>query len=140
MTPKIKRSTIQAAPVCEPKNRERRFSRFGDCMIRMLTKTSSDDDHRAGEEVLDEPDERGVPDERDVEVALEETAVGLDDGEQQDGEAPEGEEVGQAGHGPLEQLASARRPRPARPRSASARPCTGSARPARPAEMSRKSQ
>ena len=44
---------------------------------------------------------------RDVEVLVEEVAVGLDDREQQDGEAPHGEEVGQAGHRPLQELALA---------------------------------
>ena len=34
-------------------------------------------------------------------------AVGLEDREEQDGEAPHGEEVGETGHGPLEQLALA---------------------------------
>ena len=44
---------------------------------------------------------------RDVEVLVEEVAVGLDDGEEEDGEAPHGEEVGQAGHRPLQELALA---------------------------------
>ena len=60
-----------------------------------------------GEEVLDEADPVPGPDARDVEVLVEEVAVGLDDREQQDGEAPHGEEVGQAGHRPLQELALA---------------------------------
>ena len=59
----------------------------------------------AGEEVLDEADPVPGPDARDVEVLVEEVAVGLDDREEQDGEAPHGEEVGQAGHRPLQELA-----------------------------------
>ena len=39
MTPKIISSTSQAAPVWEPKKRERRFSRLGECLTRMPTKT-----------------------------------------------------------------------------------------------------
>ena len=60
-----------------------------------------------GEEVLDEADPVPRPDERDVEVLVEEEAVGLDDREQQDGEAPHGEEVGQARDRPLQELALA---------------------------------
>ncbi len=40
ITPEIMASTNQAAPVCEPKKRDRRFSRFGECFTRMATKTS----------------------------------------------------------------------------------------------------
>ena len=57
------------------------------------------------EEVLDEADPVPGPDARDVEVLVEEVAVGLDDGEEKDGEAPHGEEVGQSGHRPLQELA-----------------------------------
>ena len=39
-----------------------------------------------------------------MEVTLEEVAVGLDDGEEQDREPPHDEEVGKARNGPLEQL------------------------------------
>ena len=53
------------------------------------------------------PTQSQVPMQRDVEVLVEEVAVGLDDGEQQDGEAPHGEEVGQAGDRPLQELALA---------------------------------
>ena len=42
MTPKISTRTSQAAPVWEPKKRERRFSRLGECLTRMATKTSSE--------------------------------------------------------------------------------------------------
>ncbi len=61
--------------------------------------------HRAGEEVLDETHPVPGADARDVEVLVEEVAVGLNDGEEQDREAPHGEEVGEAGHGPLQELA-----------------------------------
>ena len=65
------------------------------------------DQHGAGEEVLDRPDPVPGPDEREVEGLLEERPVGLDDRDQQDGEAPHGEEVGQPRHRPLQQLALA---------------------------------
>ena len=39
MTPEIMRRTSQAAPVWEPKKRERRFSRLGEFLTRMPTKT-----------------------------------------------------------------------------------------------------
>jgi hypothetical protein len=42
MTPKIISSTSHAAPVCEPKKRERRFSRLGECLTRMPTNTPSE--------------------------------------------------------------------------------------------------
>ena len=42
-----------------------------------------------------------------MEGLLEEVAVGLNDGQEQDGEAPHGEEVGQARDGPLQELALA---------------------------------
>ena len=104
MTPKMASRTSQAAPVWEPKNRDRRFSRLGEWITRMTMKVAIDTQHGDGEEVLDEADDRGVADERDGEAAGEQVAEGLDDGEDQDGEAPHGEEVGHAGHGPLEQL------------------------------------
>ena len=34
--------TSQAAPVCDPKKRDRRFSRLGECFTRMAMNTSSD--------------------------------------------------------------------------------------------------
>ncbi len=40
ITPLIMTSTNHAAPVCEPKKRERRFSRAGECLTRIPTKTS----------------------------------------------------------------------------------------------------
>ena len=36
ITPKMASSTSQAAPVCEPKKRDRRFSRFGEWLTRMV--------------------------------------------------------------------------------------------------------
>ncbi len=39
MTPKIISRTSQAAPVWEPKKRDRRFSRLGECLTRMPTNT-----------------------------------------------------------------------------------------------------
>ena len=84
MTPKIMSSTSQAAPDGH-EDQER-------------------DDDGDGEEVLEEADDRGLPDQRDVEIALEETAEGLDDGEEEDGESPEGEGVSQAGDRPLEEF------------------------------------
>ena len=63
------------------------------------------EDHEGAEEVLEEAQPRVVTDERDGEVALEDRAPGLHHGEGQDDEAPEGEEVGDAGHAPLQQLA-----------------------------------
>ena len=65
-----------------------------------------DQDHD-GEEVLDEADPVPLADTGEVEGHLEEVPVGLHDGQQQDGEAPHGEEVGQARNGPLQQLALA---------------------------------
>ena len=49
-----------------------------------------------------------VTDPGNMEVAIEERAVGLDDRREQDGEAPHGEEVRQTRHGPLQQFALAR--------------------------------
>ena len=61
-------------------------------------------EHGNGEEVLEEGNGWPRADQGDVEVPLEEGTVGLDDGEEQDGEAPHGEEVGDTGNGPLEDL------------------------------------
>ena len=66
------------------------------------------DEHRDGEEVLEEPHPRVGADERDVEAPAEERAVGLDDREQQDREAPHREEVREARHRPLQELALTR--------------------------------
>ena len=59
--------------------------------------------HRDGEEVLQEA--KGVPlaDERDVEVVDEQQAVGLEVDRAEDEEAPHREEVGEAGDRPLQQ-------------------------------------
>ena len=59
MTPEIMSSTSQAAPVWEPKKRDRRFSRLGECLTRMPTKTQQGDEDGDGEEVLEEADHRG---------------------------------------------------------------------------------
>jgi hypothetical protein len=105
MTRKIIPSTTQAAPVCEPKNRDLRPSRCGS-----LPDHGEGDDagqHAHGEQVLDEPDERPVPDARDRERPVEQIAVDLDDRQQQDDETPERRRVRRAGHRPLQQLALA---------------------------------
>ncbi len=104
MTPKIMRRTSQAAPVCDPKKRDRRFSRAGECLTRMPTKTPRETMTATAKKSSRNPMTGPAPDDRDVEVAVEQAAVGLDDGEEEDGEAPEGEGVGHAGDGPLEQL------------------------------------
>ena len=62
----------------------------------------------ASEEVLDEAEPGHGADTRYVEELAEEVAVGLDDGQQQDGEAPHGEEVGKPRDRPLEELALTR--------------------------------
>lgn len=58
-----------------------------------------------GEEVLQEAQRVPAPDDRDVEIVLEQQPVGLDVDRQQDEEAPHREEVRQAGKRPLEQSA-----------------------------------
>ena len=58
-----------------------------------------------GEEVLQEPQRVPAPDDRDVEVVLEQQPVGLDVDREQDEESPHGEEVRQAGDRPFEQAA-----------------------------------
>ena len=63
--------------------------------------------HGAGEEVLEEAEQRPVPDDRDGEVAVEQRAVRLDDRGGQHHERPEGEEVRHPRHAPLQQLALA---------------------------------
>jgi hypothetical protein len=60
--------------------------------------------HRHGEQVLDEPEDRPVADDRNRERGAEQVTVGLDDCQQQDGETPERQRMGGAGHRPLEQL------------------------------------
>ncbi len=63
------------------------------------------DQHGHREEVLDEPEHRPGPDQRDVEVPPDQGPVRLDDRQAEDQEAPEREEVCGAGQRPLEQLA-----------------------------------
>ena len=62
-------------------------------------------EHR--DRVLQEPEHRPAADQRDVEVRHEQRAVGLEVDRDQDHERPEREEVRQAGHRPLQQLALA---------------------------------
>ncbi len=59
---------------------------------------------RDGEEVLDETDSGPVPEQRDVEVAIEQCAERLDDGQHEDRETPEGEGVCEPGDRPGQQL------------------------------------
>ncbi len=77
------------------------------------------DQHRRGEEVLGEAQPVVASDQGNVEVAIEQRPVRLEDRRHQYGESPHGEEVRQAGHGPLEKFSSDRRPRRLRSR----RPC-----------------
>jgi hypothetical protein len=65
------------------------------------------DQHGHGGEVLEEAEHRAVADDGQGEGVAEQLPVGLGDGGEQDHEAPEGEEVGQPGDRPLEQLALA---------------------------------
>ena len=62
MTRKIPSSTSQAAPVCDPENRESRPSRFGLLRSRMTANVMMPASTQHGEQVLDEPDERPVAD------------------------------------------------------------------------------
>src|ERR1700722_658653 len=61
-------------------------------------------EHGNGEEVLDETEGAPPANEGDHELLVEEVSVGLEDGEQQDGESPEDEGVGEPRDRPLEQL------------------------------------
>ena len=61
-------------------------------------------EHPDGEQVLQEAEHRPVPDAGDREGPGEQVAVGLDDREDQDEEAPERRRVRGAGHRPLQQL------------------------------------
>ena len=61
--------------------------------------------HPDGHQVLEEPDERPVPDPREGERPVEQIPVRLDDRQQQDRETPERQEVRRPRHGPLQQLA-----------------------------------
>ncbi len=62
------------------------------------------DENRYGEEVLDESESASASYRRDEEALVEQVPVGLEDGEEQDGEAPEHEGMGDPGDGALEQL------------------------------------
>ena len=62
------------------------------------------DEDEDAEEILEEPDDRPGADDRHGEVGDEQGAVGLEDGEAEDEEAPEGEHVREARNRPLEQL------------------------------------
>ena len=66
---------------------------------------SDPDQNRDREQVLDEGDPCPVAQHRDAEVPVDERAVGLDDRQSEDEEAPEDEGVRQAGDGPLEESA-----------------------------------
>ena len=61
--------------------------------------------HSDGEQVLDEPDERPVPDHRDREGPGEQIPVHLDDRQDQHDEAPERRRMRRPGQRPLQQLA-----------------------------------
>ena len=61
--------------------------------------------HRRGEEVLHEGQPVALTDPRNVEVAIEQRAVRLEDGREQDGEAPHREEVRQSRHRPAKEFA-----------------------------------
>ena len=60
MTPKIMASTNQAAPVCEPKKRERRFSRAGRVLDPDDHEDQQGDEDGHREEVLEEADRPAV--------------------------------------------------------------------------------
>ncbi len=62
------------------------------------------DEHQDREQVLEEAHDRPGADDREREVGDEQLAEGLDDREGQDEEPEEDEDVGDAGHAPLEQL------------------------------------
>ena len=62
ITPKIMSRTSQAAPVWEPKNRDRRFSRPGECLTRMPTKTSSESTTATAKKSSRKPMTGGVAD------------------------------------------------------------------------------
>jgi hypothetical protein len=88
--------TSHAAPVCEPANRgvpqpdHREHDQPGQ--------------HGHRKQVLQEAQHERMPDPRDRERPAEQVAVGLDDREDQNDEAPEGEQVRGARHRPLQQL------------------------------------
>ena len=68
-TPKISTSTSQAAPVCEPANREFLPSRFGSWRHRITANVMMPAMTADREEVLQEPDPRPVPDAGDREAS-----------------------------------------------------------------------
>ena len=107
MTRKISSRTSHAAPVCEPEKRDLRPSVFGLLRSRITAKVPIPTRTATREQVLDEADERPVPDPRERERLAEQVPVGLDDRQEQDREAPEGQEVRDAGDGPFQQLALA---------------------------------
>ena len=70
----------------------------------MTENTDNASQHGDGEEVFDETEDWVVPEAPDRERLLEQVAVRLDDREEQDGEAPEGEGVGKTRNGPPQEL------------------------------------
>ena len=77
--------------------------------------------HHHAEEVLDEGHPGPLIDDRDGEVRVDERAVGLQDRQAQDDEAPEGEEVRQARESSTSAACAGPAPRRLRPRL----PCAG---------------
>ena len=132
--------------MCDPANRESRPVRFGPVRSRMTANVMIPASTADREQVLDEADDRPVADDRDGEAAAEQVAVGLDDGQQQDDEAPERQRVRHPGHRPPRAACAARSPRwpgPPRPgRGARARLATrsGAGWPARPTRYSHHSR
>ena len=97
-------STSQAASRCEPKKRDRRPSRCGECRRRITAKMTTETRTSTRRESSRKPSQAAGPDERDVEVPVEQRPVRLDDGQHEQEEAPEREHVRDARHGPLQQL------------------------------------
>ena len=100
-------STTQAGPVCEPKKRDSRPFRLGEFDVADDGEHTQRHEHGHGKEVLDESQRPPPPDQRHEEVPVEERPVGLEDGEHQDREAPEGEGVRQPWDRPPQELALA---------------------------------
>ena len=106
-TRKIMKRISQAPLVCDPKNRESRPSLAG-----LFVGTQDREDRDAHE---DQDARRGPRGSRRSATCRrsgwgsrhEQGAVGLEDGQAEDEEAPEGEHVREARHGPLEQFALA---------------------------------
>ena len=84
MTPEMARSTSQAAPVWEPKNRDSPVLALGRVLDPDGDEGGERHEHGHREEVLDEPDDLRPPDDGDVEVAVEQGAEGFDDRQEQD--------------------------------------------------------